>query len=84
MCTQRCTQRKSHLNIHPIYSHPRPECEYVSLSMQGNVTEDAVSSGDDVTDAHSCAQAAPGVQEALPSRRCPAGTAAGNRRPHAA
>lgn len=57
--------------MHPTYSHPHPECEYVSLSMQGNVTEDAISSRDDVTAAHSCAQAAPGGA----GRHCPAGTA---------
>lgn len=51
--------------------------------MQGNVTEDAVSSRDDVTAAHSCAQAAPGgagrhypadtVQQALPGTNTGAG-----------
>lgn len=76
--------------MHPTCSHPHPECEYVSLSMQGNVTEDAVSSRDDVTAAHSCAQAAPGGA----GRHCPAGTAqqalpgtntnAGNHGPHTA
>lgn len=43
------------------------------------MTEDAVSSSDDVTAVHSCAQVAPGVQagiiqQALPSRHCLAQT----------
>jgi len=42
----------------------------VSLSVQGNVSEDAVSSRDDVAAAYSCAQAALGeCRQALPSRR---------------
>lgn len=55
--------------MHPTYSPPHPECAYVSPSMQGNVTEDAISSRDDVTAAYSCAQAALGERrQALPSR----------------
>ena len=55
--------------MHPTYSHPHPERAYVSLSVQGNVTEDAISSRDDVTAAYSCAQAALGERrQALPSR----------------
>lgn len=66
--TQRCTQRQSDLNIHPTYSDPHPQCAYVSLSVQRNVTEDPISSRDDVTAAYRCVQAALGERrQALPS-----------------